>query len=73
MLLSQGISDVIQSSLFATPWPIACQAPPPMGFPRQEYWSELSLPSPVALPNPGIESWSSALQADFLLSKPLGK
>ena len=27
--------------LFATPWTAACQAPPPMGFPRQEYWSGL--------------------------------
>ena len=26
-----------------------------MGFPRQEYWSGLSFPSPVDLPNPGIE------------------
>ena len=26
-----------------------------MGFPRQEYWSGLPLPSPGDLPNPGIE------------------
>ena len=26
-----------------------------MGFPRQEYWSGLSFPSPGDLPNPGIE------------------
>ena len=25
--------------LFATPWTAAYQAPPPMGFSRQEYWS----------------------------------
>ena len=24
---------------FATPWTITHQAPPPMGFPRQKYWS----------------------------------
>ena len=29
----------------ATPWTAAYQAPPSMGFPRQEYWSELPLPS----------------------------
>ena len=29
-----------------------------MGFSRQEYWSELPLPSPGDLPNPGIEPWS---------------
>ena len=31
--------------LFATPWTAACQAPPPMGFSRQEYWSGVPLPS----------------------------
>ena len=30
----------------ATPWTTAYQAPPSMGFSRQEYWSELPLPSP---------------------------
>ena len=30
----------------ATPWTAAFQAPPSMGFSRQEYWSEVSLPSP---------------------------
>ena len=32
--------------LFETPWTAAHQAPPPMGFSRQEYWSGVSLPSP---------------------------
>ena len=32
--------------LFATPWMAAYQAPPSMGFSRQEYWSGVSLPSP---------------------------
>ena len=32
--------------LFATPWTIAYQAPPSMGFSRQEYCSGLPLPSP---------------------------
>ena len=40
------------------------QAPPSMGFSRQEYWSGLPFPSPGDLPNPGIECWSPALQAD---------
>ena len=39
--------------LFVTPWTVACQAPPSMGFYRQEYWSELPFPSPGDLPNPG--------------------
>ena len=53
--------------LLATPRTIACQAPPPMGFSRQEYWSGLSFPSPGDLLNPGIEPRSSTLQADSLL------
>jgi len=32
--------------LLATPWTAAHQAPPFMGFSRQEYWSGVSLPSP---------------------------
>ena len=30
----------------ATPWTAAHQAPPSMGFSRQEYWSRVPLPSP---------------------------
>ena len=33
--------------LFATPWTEAHQAPLPMGFSRQEYWSGVPLPSPI--------------------------
>ena len=32
--------------LFATPWTAAYQAPPSMGFSKQEYWSGMPLPSP---------------------------
>ena len=32
--------------LLATPWTVAYQAPPSMGFSRQEYWSGAPLPSP---------------------------
>ena len=32
--------------LLATPWTAADQAPPSMGFSRQEYWSGVPLPSP---------------------------
>ena len=37
--------------LLATPWTAAYQAPPSMGFSRQEYWSRLPLPSPANLSN----------------------
>ena len=38
----------------ATPWTAAYQAPSPMGFSRQEYWSGVPLPSPLA-PQRGIK------------------
>ena len=59
--------------LFATPWTVAYQTPPSMGFSRQEYWSGWPFPSPGDLPDPGIEPRSPALQADALLSEPPGK
>ena len=59
--------------LFATPWTVAHQAPPSMGFSRQEYWSGLPFPPPGDLPDPGIELRSPALQADALTSEPPGK
>ena len=59
--------------LFVTPWTVAYQASPSMGFSRQEYWSGLPFPSPGDLPNPGIEPGSPALEADALTSEPPGK
>ena len=44
--------------LFATPWTVAYQTPPSMGFSRQEYWSGLPFPSPGDLPDPGIKPMS---------------
>ena len=46
--------------LFVMLWTVACQDPLSMGFLRQEYWSELSFPSPGDLPNP-VKPMSSAL------------
>ena len=34
--------------LLVTPWTVAYQAPPSMGFSRQEYWRALPFPSPVS-------------------------
>ena len=59
--------------LFATPWTVAYQAPPFMGFSRQEYWSGLPFHSPGDLPDPGIEPRSPAFQADASTSEPPGK
>ena len=59
--------------LFATPWTVAYQASPSMGFSRQEYQSGLPFPPPGDLPDPGIEPRSPALQEDALPSEPPGK
>ena len=52
--------------LFATLQTVACQAPPSMGFSRQEYWSGLPFLSPGEFPDPGIKPRSPAMQADSL-------
>ena len=67
------VKSLSRVQLFATPWTVAHQAPPSMGFSRQEYWSGLPFPSPGDLPHPGIEPRSPALQADTLTSEPPGK
>ena len=52
------------------PWTVARQAPPSMGFPRQENWSGLPFPSPGDLPDPGIKSKSPALAGGFFTTEP---
>ena len=49
--------------LFLTPWTIVCQAPPSMGFSRQQVWSRVPFPSPGDLPNLGIKPPSPASPA----------
>ena len=67
------VKSLSRVRLFVTPWTVAYQAPPSMGFSRQECWSGLPFPSPGDLPNPRIEPGSPALQADALPSEPPGK
>ena len=61
-------SSVSHSVVSDSLWPtrLALQAPLPMGFSRQEYWSGLPFPSPEGLPDPGTEPWSPSLQVDSL-------
>ena len=40
------VKSLSRIRLLATPWTAAYQAPPSMGFSRQEYWSGVPLPSP---------------------------
>ena len=65
--------DFSHFRLFAILWTAGCQAPLFMGFPRQEYWSGLLVPSPGDLPNPGIKPKSPALQAGSLPFELPGK
>ena len=55
------VKSLSHVQLFVTLWTVAYQAPPSMGFSRQEHWSGLPFPSPGELPNPGIGPGSPAL------------
>ena len=47
------VKSLSRVRLLVTPWTAAYQAPPSMGFSRQEYWSGVPLPSP----NLGVRSF----------------
>ena len=56
--------------LLATPWTVAYQAPPSMGFSRQEYWSGVPLPSPQGRARPPqvrerTQLWKTILSCIF--------
>ena len=58
--------------LFGTPWTVAHQARPSMGFSRQEHWSGLLWPPPGDLPDPGVEPMSLTSPYWQVGSLPLG-
>ena len=58
-----------RARLFVTPWTVAYQALPSMGFSRQDYWSGLPFPSPGDLLNPGIKL-ESAVSPDCTTCAP---
>ena len=65
MVKKVKVKSLSRVRLFATPWTVAYQAPPSLGFSRQEYWSGLPFPFPGDLPDPGIELRSPELQVDL--------
>ena len=71
--LKVQVKSLSRVRLSVTPWTAAHQAPPSMGFSRQEYWSGLPFPSPGNLPDPGIEPRSPTLQTGALTSEPPGR
>ena len=60
------LSHFSRVQLCATPWTAAYQAPPSMGFSRQEYWSGLPLPSPISK-----YQFSSVAQSCLTLCDPM--
>ena len=54
--------------LCATPWTAFHQAPPSLGFSRQEHWSGLPFPSPVH----ETEKWKWSLLVESDSSRPCG-
>ena len=55
--------------LFVTPWTVARQAPLPMGFSRQEYWSGLPFPLQGIFPTQALNLHLLHWQADFFLPR----
>ena len=75
-LLQHACASSVTKSRFTLCNPmdyIAHQSPLSMGFPRQEYWSELPFPPPGHLPDPGIKPKSPALAGRIFTTAPPGK
>ena len=62
VLVTRCVCVFSRVQLFVAPWTVAYKPLLSMEFSRQEYWSELSFPSPGDLPDPGIKPRSPALQ-----------
>ena len=54
------VKSLSRVRLLATPWTAAHQAPPSMGFSRQEYWSGVPLPSPNGILLSHKKEWNNA-------------
>ena len=60
---------VAKSWILCYPMDVDCQAPPSMGFPRQEYWTGLSFLPPGDLPDPEIKPTAPALAWAFFTTE----
>ena len=56
------VKSLSRVRLFTTPWTAAYQAPPSMGFSRQEYWSGVPLPSILSRHSIDIDIFSKTSQ-----------
>ena len=59
------VKSLSRVGLLATPWTAAHQAPPSMGFSRQEYWSGVPLPSPRKWSNKPNKNFYSSFTSNF--------
>ena len=66
-----GAQSLIHVGLLVTPWTVTQQASLSMGILQAKITETVATPSPGDLPNPGIKSKSSALQAGSLPSESL--
>ena len=66
------VKSLSRVRLLATPWTAAHQAPPSMGFSRQEYWSGLPMPSPSCsvMSYSFVNPWTVAHQAPLSMRFP---
>ena len=55
------VKSLSHVQLLVTPWTAAYQAPPSMGFSRQEYWSGVPLPSPNEMLLSHKKEWNNAI------------
>ena len=65
------VKSLSRVQLLVTPWTAAYQAPPSMGFSRQEYWSGVPSPSPEDFPGPGIKPGSPELAGGLFATEPI--
>ena len=69
------VKSLSRVRLLATPWTAAYQAPPSMGFSRQEYWSGLPLPSlkQCRFINIMLKLWGKEILEMFLTNQEKGR
>ena len=61
------VKSLSRVRLPVTPWTAAYQAPPSMGFSRQEYWSGVPSPSPIMCPRLTLFPCLPPIQSESLI------
>ena len=71
LLQCMKVKSLSPVRLFETPWIAAHQAPPSMGFSKQEYWSGVPLPSPMSNLDSILKSRDITLPTKACLAKAM--